>query len=67
MEVALDGIPNYWVNLVVSIHDIDDSITALVSRHREKTLRSGVGGHLLPTVSNRTDAVLEWMSSSIPR
>lgn len=65
MEVTLDGIPDYWVGVARSIGELDVEITALLARHREESLLSGVDGYLPPPVSSRTDAVLEWMSSSI--
>ena len=66
MEVALDGIPNYWVHFVRSVDDIDDSITALVSQHREESIRSGLQGRLPPPVNSRSNAIRDWIHDSTP-
>jgi hypothetical protein len=65
-EVTLDGIPDYWVGVVRSIGELDVEITALLARHREESLRSGVDGRLLPPVLSRPDVIRDWIHNSTP-
>ncbi len=65
-EVTLDGIPNHWVSVVQAIDDLDESITALIARHREESLRSGVDGRLLPPVVSRPGVIRDWINNSTP-
>ena len=59
-EVTLDGIPDYWVEVVRSIGELDTKITALLSRHRAESLRSGADGFLPPPVFSRPDMIRAW-------
>ena len=65
-QVTLAGLPDYWVSVVRTIEDFEDSITTLLARHREESLRLGVDGRLMPPVLSHLDVIREWINNPEP-